>query len=107
MRKSLIITVVIALLCLCGCEAVVTVPESPEPTKASEMLLTTTAPEESTDILGHVDVSTTMNIYVDAMKELKKKEMSAFSSRTGPSGSAGMTLEELSQVKTTEQWTTA
>ena len=59
------------------------------------------------DILGHVDVSTTMNIYVDAMKELKKKEMSAFSSRTGPSGSAGMTLEELSQVKTTEQWTTA
>lgn len=41
------------------------------------------------------------------MKELKKKEMSAFSSRTGPSGSAGMTLEELSQVKTTEQWTTA
>ena len=27
MRKSLIITVVIALLCLCGCEAVVTVPE--------------------------------------------------------------------------------
>lgn len=37
MRKSLIITVVITLLCLCGCEAVVTVPESPEPTKASEM----------------------------------------------------------------------
>ena len=50
MRKSLIITVVIALLCLCGCEAVVTVPESPEPTKASEMLLTTTAAEESTDM---------------------------------------------------------
>ena len=50
MRKSLIITVVIALLCLCGCEAAVTVPESPEPTKASEMLLTTTAAEESTDI---------------------------------------------------------
>ena len=51
MRKSLIITVVIALLCLCGCEAVVTVPDSPEPTKASEMLLTTTAAEESTDKL--------------------------------------------------------
>ena len=50
MRKSLIITVVIALLCLCGCEAVVTVPDSPEPTKASEMLLTTTAAEESTDM---------------------------------------------------------
>ena len=37
MRRSLIITVVIALLCLCGCEAAVTVPESPEPTKASEI----------------------------------------------------------------------
>ena len=49
MRKSLIITVVIVLLCLCGCEAVVTVPESPELTRASEMLLTTTAAEESTD----------------------------------------------------------
>ena len=52
MRKSLIITVIIALLCLCGCEAVVTVPESPEQTKASEMLLTTTAAEESTDMAG-------------------------------------------------------
>lgn len=40
MRRSLIITVVIALLCLCGCEAAVTVPESPEPTKASELLRT-------------------------------------------------------------------
>ena len=50
MRKSLIITVVIVLLCLCGCEAVVTVPESPELTRASEMLLTTTAAEESTDM---------------------------------------------------------
>lgn len=38
MRKSLIITVVIALLCLCGCEAVVTVSESPEPTKAKVAL---------------------------------------------------------------------
>lgn len=53
MRKSLIITVVIVLLCLCGCEAVVTVPESPELTRASEMLLTTTAAEESTDELRH------------------------------------------------------
>lgn len=51
MRKSLIITVVIVLLCLCGCEAVVTVPESPELTRASEMLLTTTAAEESTDMV--------------------------------------------------------
>lgn len=32
------------------------------------------------DILGHVDVSTTMNIYVDVMKETKKKEIAAFSS---------------------------
>ena len=57
MRKSLIITVIIALLCLCGCEAVVTVPESPEPTKASEMLLTTTAAEESTDELEATTIS--------------------------------------------------
>lgn len=46
-----------------------------------------------------------MNIYVDAMKELKKKEMSAYSSRTSLSGANGMTMEELSQIKTTEQWT--
>lgn len=62
MRKSLIITVVIALLCLCGCEAVVTVPESPEPTKASEMLLTTTAAEESTDKL---EETTTSSVEID------------------------------------------
>ena len=62
MRKSLIITVVITLLCLCGCEAVVTVPESPEPTKASEMLLTTTAAEESTDKL---EATTTSSVEID------------------------------------------
>ena len=62
MRKSLIITVVITLLCLCGCETVVTVPESPEPTKASEMLLTTTAPEESTDKL---EATTTSSVEID------------------------------------------
>lgn len=62
MRKSLIITVIIALLCLCGCEAVVTVPESPELTKASEMLLTTTAAEESTDKL---EATTTSSVEID------------------------------------------
>ena len=62
MRKSLIITVVIVLLCLCGCEAVVTVPESPEPTKASEMLLTTTAAEEST---GKLEATTTSSVEID------------------------------------------
>ena len=62
MRKSLIITVVITLLCLCGCEAVVTVPESPEPTKASEMLLTTTAAEESTVKL---EATTTSSVEID------------------------------------------
>ena len=31
------------------------------------------------DILGHVDISTTMNIYVDAMNDLKKKEIAAYS----------------------------
>lgn len=62
MRKSLIITVVIALLCLCGCEAVVTVPESPEPTRANEMLLTTTAAEESTDKL---EATTASSVEID------------------------------------------
>ena len=62
MRKSLIITIVIALLCLCGCEAVVTAPESAEPTKASEMLLTTTAAEESTDKL---EATTTSSVEID------------------------------------------
>lgn len=62
MRKSLIITVIIALLCLCGCEAVVTVPESPELTRASKMLLTTTAAEESTDKL---EATTTSSVEID------------------------------------------
>lgn len=30
------------------------------------------------DVLGHVDVSTTMNIYVDAMNDTKKKEMETY-----------------------------
>ena len=64
MRKSLIITVVIALLCLCGCEAAVTVPESPEPTKASEMLLTTTAAEESTDKLEASGLRSRLEQYI-------------------------------------------
>ena len=62
MRKSLIIMVVIALLCLCGCEAVVTVPERPEPTRANEILLTTTAAEESTDKL---EATTTSSVEID------------------------------------------
>lgn len=62
MRKSLIITVVIALLCLCGCEADVTIPESPEANKASEMLLTTTAAEESADKL---EATTTSSVEID------------------------------------------
>lgn len=59
------------------------------------------------DILGHVDVSTTMNIYVDAMKDMKKKEMSAFSARNGASEQKSMTMEELSRIKSTEDWASA
>jgi integrase len=33
------------------------------------------------DILGHVDVSTTMNIYVDAMDDLKKEEMAKYAAK--------------------------
>ena len=72
MRKSLIITVVIALLCLCGCEAVVTVPESPEPTKASEMLLTTTAAEESTDKL---EATTTSSVEIDVPEKNEEESL--------------------------------
>ncbi len=31
------------------------------------------------DVLGHFDISTTMNIYADATKDLKDKEFAAFS----------------------------
>ena len=59
------------------------------------------------DILGHVDVSTTMNIYVDAMKDMKKKEMSAFSARNGAGEQKSMTMEALSRIKSTEDWASA
>ena len=52
MRKSLIITAFIMLLCLCGCEEVSPVLESSEPQRASETLLAATiAQAESTDEL--------------------------------------------------------
>ena len=73
MRKSLIITVVIALLCLCGCEAVVTVPESPELTRASEMLLTTTAAEESTDKLEATTTSSLKSFFFGIRHRLLSK----------------------------------
>ncbi len=31
------------------------------------------------DVLGHADISTTMNIYADATKELKQQEFASFS----------------------------
>ena len=30
------------------------------------------------DVLGHVDVSTTMDIYVDVMNDTKKRELASF-----------------------------
>ena len=51
------------------------------------------------DILGHVDVSTTMNIYVDAMNELKKKEMAAYGSRTEDGKAKGLTMNDLSKMQ--------
>ena len=62
MRKSLIITVLIVLLCLCGCEAVVPVPESSGPQEASDLLLTTTAVTESTEKL---EATTTSSVDID------------------------------------------
>ncbi len=51
------------------------------------------------DILGHVDVSTTMNIYVDAMNELKKKEMAAYGARTEDGKVKGMSMDDLSKMQ--------
>lgn len=55
------------------------------------------------DILGHVDVSTTMNIYVDAMNEMKKQEMAAFSSKNKEGKKQGISMQDLSKVKSTDQ----
>jgi hypothetical protein len=62
MRKSLIITVLIMLLCLCGCEAVSPVLESSEPQKASNTLLATIAEAESTHEL---EATTTSSVDID------------------------------------------
>ena len=62
MRKSLIITVAIILLCLCGCEVVVPVLESSEPQMASDLLLTTAAVTESTEKLK---TPTTSSVDID------------------------------------------
>ena len=114
MRKSLIITVVIALLCLCGCEAVVTVPESPEPTKASEMLLTTTAAEESTDKL---EATTTSSVEIDVPGKNEEEpgtptgDVVSVDNETGPSEnndpvsseSTAPSFEEVKADKPSEQ----
>ena len=68
MRKSLIITVAIILLCLCGCEAVVPVSESSESQKTSDMLLTTTAATESKEML-EATITSSVNIDVPEMND--------------------------------------
>lgn len=51
------------------------------------------------DMLGHVDVSTTMNIYVDAMNDMKKKEMAAYSKYiTKPEDVDNMTVADLNRI---------
>lgn len=62
MKKSLIITVAIVLLCLCGCEAVVPVLETSEPRKTSDLLLTTTAATESKEML---EATTTSSVDIN------------------------------------------
>lgn len=50
-------------------------------------------------MLGHVDVSTTMNIYVDAMNDMKKKEMAAYSKYiTKPEDVDNMTVADLNRI---------
>ena len=51
------------------------------------------------DILGHVDISTTMNIYVDAMNDLKKKEIDAYSKYiTKPEDVDNLTQQDLNMI---------
>ena len=51
------------------------------------------------DILGHVDISTTMNIYVDAMNDLKKKEIAAYSKYiTKPEDVDDLTQQDLNMI---------
>lgn len=68
MRKSLIITVAIILLCLCGCEAVVPVLERSEPQETSKLLLTTTAATESKDMLK-ATITSSVDIDVPEMND--------------------------------------
>lgn len=48
------------------------------------------------DILGHVDISTTMNIYVDAMDEMKQKEIAKYI--TKPEDVDNMTIQDLNRI---------
>lgn len=48
------------------------------------------------DILGHVDISTTMNIYVDAMDEMKQKEIAKYI--TKPEEVDNMTIQDLNRI---------
>lgn len=50
------------------------------------------------NVLGHVDISTTMNIYVDVTKELKKKEMLNYGKYMSPDCSDNITAEDLSRI---------
>lgn len=70
MRKSLIITVAIVLLSLCGCEAVVTVLENSEPQMASDMLLAAAAVTESS---GKQYATTTSSVDIN-VPELNDEE---------------------------------
>ena len=49
--------------------------------------------------MKYYDISTTMNIYVDAMNDLKKKEMAAYSSFiTKPENVDNLTQQDLNMI---------
>lgn len=48
------------------------------------------------DILGHVDISTTMNIYVDAMDEMKQKEIAKYITKSEDVDN--MTIQDLNRI---------
>ena len=98
MRKSLIITAFIMLLCLCGCEAVSPVLESSEPQRASETLLAATIAEaESTD-----ELETTTKSSVDIDVPETNDEESGTPTDVEPAKSESPREEEKKEPRSSE-----
>ena len=47
------------------------------------------------DVLGHADISTTMNIYTDATRELKERELSSYGEYLARYGEMGKQPDDM------------